>query len=245
MTNPTAEQIQALFDRVAPSYDQLNTWLSLGQHSIWKQMAVNWSQAGPGATCLDICCGSGDLTQILARQVGLQGQVYGVDFSSQQLAIAHQKAKFKPWQDRIRWIEADALALPFADQTFDAITMGYGLRNVVDIPACLTELYRVLKPGAAAALLDFNRSRNPWIRGFQHWYLQTIVVPVAAQYGLTADYEYLETSLARFPQGPEQIEMGRSVGFNPVKHYEIAGGTMGVLVLERGLAESRLRSERA
>lgn len=243
MTNPSAAEVQALFDRIAPTYDQLNGWLSLGQHIIWKQMTVKWSGATSGSTCLDVCCGSGDLTQLLARQVGLGGQVYGLDFSPQQLAIAHQKAAFMPWQDRIQWVQADALNLPFAEQTFDALTMGYGLRNVVNIPACVAELFRVLKPGGSAAILDFNRSSHAWIRAFQQWYLQAIVVPVAAHYGLAEDYDYLESSLARFPQGPEQVEIGLSAGFEQAKHYEIAGGTMGVLVLLRGQRDTRLISE--
>ena len=231
MTTSSSEQVQALFNRIAPTYDWLNAWLSLGQHSIWKQMAVKWSGAKLGSTCLDVCCGSGDLTQMLARQVGAKGQVVGLDFSAAQLAIAQHRVSLTPWRDQIHWVEANALAIPFADQHFDAITMGYGLRNVVDIPACLAELHRVLKPGGCVAILDFNRANQAWVQAFQHWYLRTIVVPVAGYYGLAADYAYLETSLARFPQGAEQIAMGLTAGFSQAQHYAIAGGTMGVLVL--------------
>lgn len=85
----TSSQVQTIFNRIAPVYDQLNDWLSLGQHRIWKQMAVKWSQAKPGDNCIDLCCGSGDLALRLARQVGSVGHVYGVDFSSALLAIAH------------------------------------------------------------------------------------------------------------------------------------------------------------
>jgi demethylmenaquinone methyltransferase/2-methoxy-6-polyprenyl-1,4-benzoquinol methylase len=133
----------------------------------------------------------------------------------------------------ITWLEADALDLPFGDQTFDAMTMGYGLRNVTDIPRCLQEAYRVLKPGCKAAILDFHQPQNSWIQAFQQWYLQTIVVPAAAQLGLTEEYAYLGPSLERFPSGPEQVKLGYQAGFTSAVHYPIAGDMMGVLVLAK------------
>lgn len=194
-------------------------------------MTVKWSSAPQGGTCLDLCCGSGDLAQLLAQRVGSTGQVYGVDFSPAQLAIASKRIQDKPLC--ITWLEADALDLPFGDQTFDAMTMGYGLRNVTDIPRCLQEAYRVLKPGCKAAILDFHQPQNSWIQAFQQWYLQTIVVPAAAQLGLTEEYAYLGPSLERFPSGPEQVKLGYQAGFTSAVHYPIAGDMMGVLVLAK------------
>ena len=230
---PPASEIQALFDRIAPVYDQMNDWLSLGQHRIWKRMAVKWSKAELGDTCLDLCCGSGDLALLLGRQVGATGQVFGVDFSSQQLAIAHQRCQTQYSPPPITWVEADALNLPFDNNHFDAATMGYGLRNVTDIPRCLQELHRVLKPGAFAAILDFHRPSNPAARAFQQWYLDNIVVPAAQQLGFTEEYAYLAPSLDRFPTGSEQIELARKAGFADATHYPISGGTMGVLVIAK------------
>lgn len=230
----TADQIRSLFDRVAPVYDQLNHWLSFGQHYIWKQMAVKWSGCRVGDTCLDLCCGSGDLTLLLARQVGCTGKVFGVDFSRAQLATAEQRSQRCYPTPPITWIEGDALSLSFPDNFFDAATMGYGLRNVVDIPRCLQELHRVLKPGATAAILDFHRPTNSQFRAFQQWYLQNIVVPAAQQFGLTEEYAYLVPSLNKFPVGTEQIQLARTSGFATATHYTIAGGTMGVLVVKKG-----------
>lgn len=236
----TSTQIRAIFDRIAPVYDQLNDWLSLGQHRIWKQMAVKWSNASSGDICLDLCCGSGDLALRLARQVGATGCVYGVDFSPQQLAIARErslrKATLTQHQYRhapIIWVEADVLDLPFADNYFDAATMGYGLRNVTDIPRSLKELHRVLKPGAKAAILDFHRPSNLQLRAFQQWYLDTIVVPVAQQLGLTEEYAYINPSLDRFPTGREQVELALLAGFAASVHYPIVNGMMGVLVVNK------------
>lgn len=196
-------------------------------------MAVKWTGLFQGATCLDLCCGSGDLARILAQRVGPKGQVYGVDFAPELLRVARQRTQASSQVASIAWVEADALKLPFEDQTFDAIAMGYGLRNVTSIPGCLQEVYRVLKPGCKAAILDFHQPQNPWLQTFQQWYLQTIVVPVAARFGLTEEYAYLGPSLKRFPSGTEQASLAREEGFNRAIHYPIAGALMGVLVLTR------------
>ena len=232
MTTPASE-IRDLFDRIAPVYDQLNNGLSLGQHRVWKRMAVKWSEPDAGDIGLDLCCGSGDLAQLLARQVGATGQVYGVDFSSALLAIAEQRINNQYPPLPIRWVEANALDLPFEDNYFDAATMGYGLRNVTDIPRCLSELYRVLKPGAKAAILDFHRPKEPLMRAFQQWYLENAVVPAAERLGLTEEYAYIAPSLDRFPTGREQVSLAQKAGF-AATHYPIAGGMMGVLVVTKG-----------
>ncbi len=230
--NPTATDIQAIFNRIAPVYDRLNNDLSLGIHWVWKQMAVDWSGAKSGNICLDLCCGSGDLTQLMARRVGPAGHVIGADFATAQLAFAAERiAQIYPPLDQIEWVEADALNLPFSDNYFDAATMGYGLRNVTDIPQCLAELHRVLKPNAQVAILDFHRPQSRIIRSFQQWYLAKIVVPQAAKLGLTEEYAYLNPSLDRFPTGQEQVQLGLGAGFDRATHYSIAAGMMGVLVL--------------
>ncbi len=228
MQTPSVEEI---FNRISPVYDQFNDWLSWGQHRIWKQMTVEWSYAKPGSVVVDLCCGSGDLTRLLARQVGKTGKVYGVDFCDQLLAIAQQRYSWTP----IHWLKANILHLPFPDATFDAATLGYGLRNVSSIPRCLQELHRILKPGATAAILDFHHPTHPWMQHFQQWYLDQIVVPYAHRQGLTDEYAYILPSLARFPAGPEQVSLAHQAGFSPAVHYPIAGGMMGVLVATKSL----------
>jgi demethylmenaquinone methyltransferase/2-methoxy-6-polyprenyl-1,4-benzoquinol methylase len=234
MRSPVApDGVQALFNRIAPVYDQLNDGLSLGLHRVWKLMAVQWSGATPGATCLDVCCGSGDVTQLLAQQVGPNGHVVGVDFAASQLAIAQQRNDQRRSPLPITWVEGDALHLPFDDSTFDAATMSYGLRNVASIPDSLRELHRVLKPGATVAILDFHRPSSDLVRQFQHWYLATVVVPMAKDLGMEDEYAYLAPSIDRFPIGAEQRAIAHQVGFRQAIHYAIAGGLMGVLVATR------------
>ncbi|MBR8826394.1 MAG: bifunctional demethylmenaquinone methyltransferase/2-methoxy-6-polyprenyl-1,4-benzoquinol methylase UbiE [Gomphosphaeria aponina SAG 52.96 = DSM 107014] len=225
----TGKEVQTLFNRIAPVYDQMNNWLSFGQHRIWKLMAVKWSSPRPEDRAIDLCCGSGDLTQMLARQVP-QGRVYGVDFSQSLLALASQRASA---YSNISWVEADVLDLPFEANYFDCATMGYGLRNVRDIPRCLGELYRILKPGATAAILDFHRPRAPVMEAFQRWYLDNIVVPTAQSFGLTEEYAYIMESLEKFPTGKEQVKLALETGFKLATHYPIALGMMGVLVISK------------
>lgn len=232
--NPVpSQQVQALFDEIAPVYDQLNAWLSLGQHRAWKHMAIRWANPKPNGLNVDLCCGSGDLTLITARTLRGQGKVIGIDFSRRQLDVAKTRAQKLPWADAIEWIESDVLTLPLPDNAVDAITMSYGLRNVVDIPKALGEIYRVLKPGASAAILDFNRPTSAIMQQFQRWYLRQIVVPIASRFDLKEEYAYLETSIARFPTGSEQVELTTQAGFEAVRHYAIAADTMGILVMAK------------
>jgi demethylphylloquinol methyltransferase len=230
---PAASDIRAIFDRIAPVYDRLNNQLSFGQHRVWKLMAVKWCDPSPGDIGLDICCGSGDLAQLLARQIGFSGSVIGIDFAAEQLAIARQRNNSKSVPLPINWIEGDALNLPFDDNRFDCATMGYGLRNVTDIPRCLQELQRVLKKGAKAAILDFHRPNQSLLLTFQQWYLDNIVVPTAKNLGLTEEYAYIAPSLDRFPTGEEQVNLAYRAGFTRATHYPIAGGMMGVLVITK------------
>lgn len=231
LTQPNAERIRQLFDRIAPQYDQMNQDMSFGLHQVWKQMAVRWSGAAEGMNCLDLCCGSGDLALLLARRVGVSGQVTGADFAIAQLAIAAQKNPYL--QDRLTWVEADALNLPFADSSFDAATMAYGLRNLTDISQGLRELCRVIKPGAKAAILDFHTPTNPLVNQFQQWYLATIVVPTAQRLGLSEEYAYIGPSVDRFPPGAKQVTLAKAAGFASAVHYPIAGGMMGILVVTK------------
>lgn len=248
--SPTAAEIQGLFDRIAPVYDRLNERLSFGLHRVWKRMAVRWSGAAPGHTALDVCCGSGDLAIMLARQVGASGTVYGVDFSAELLGVAEERwAKIgltgrSPSRSSaasrhlsptaaLHWVQGDALALPLDDSSIDAATMGYGLRNLTNIPQGLAELRRVLKPGASAAILDFHRPQGSLAEQFQRWYLNALVVPTAQDMGLTDEYAYIGPSVDRFLTGPEQVALARQVGFGRAVHYPIAAGLMGVLVVSR------------
>ena len=229
-SSPQASEIKTIFDRIAPVYDELNDRLSLGQHRIWKAMAVKWSEVAEGNNALDVCCGSGDLALLLAKKVGKTGKVTGIDFACEQLKIARQRQRQKCPNISMEWLEGDALALPFEDNHFDCATMGYGLRNVTNIPVCMSELCRVLKPNAKAAILDFHRPSESHMQAFQQWYLANIVVPTAENMGMKEEYAYINPSVERFPTGKEQVKLAQAAGFSQSTHYPLMGGMMGMLV---------------
>ena len=235
MTQPSETDVQQIFDRIAPVYDRFNDLLSLGQHRIWKKMALRWCEPQQGEKWLDLCCGSGDMTALVAKQVAPTGQAIGLDFSKQLLAIASQKAKnYAPSiQKTLTWQEGNVLSLPFADNSFDGATLAYGLRNVANIPQCLSELHRVLKNGARAAILDFHRPSDRLMQNFQDFYLDRVVVPLADRFNMTEEYAYIAPSLARFPIGSEQVKLAKAAGFDQATHYAIANGMMGILVLQK------------
>jgi demethylmenaquinone methyltransferase/2-methoxy-6-polyprenyl-1,4-benzoquinol methylase len=235
MPQPSEADVRQIFDRIAPVYDRFNDLLSLGQHRIWKKMALRWCEPKRGEQWLDLCCGSGDMTALLAKQIAPTGHAIGLDFSKELLAIAAQKAKnYAPTiQKTLTWQEGNVLNLPFAENTFDGATLAYGLRNVVNISQCLSELHRVLKNGARAAILDFHRPSDRLMQIFQDFYLERVVVPLADRFNMTEEYAYIAPSLARFPVGSEQVKLAKAAGFSQATHYAIANGIMGILVLEK------------
>ncbi|MDX2273030.1 MAG: bifunctional demethylmenaquinone methyltransferase/2-methoxy-6-polyprenyl-1,4-benzoquinol methylase UbiE [Cyanobacteriota bacterium] len=229
----TPQQIRDLFNRIAPHYDRLNQQMSWGLHHVWKGMAVRWARPKRGSHALDVCCGSGDLALQLARKVGRSGQVYGIDFSEDLLRIAQQRSNYFFPHYPITWVCGDALSLPFPEETFSSVTMGYGLRNVTDIPQALSEIYRVLQKGSWAAILDFHRPQQAAVQQFQKFYLDQVVMTAARQSGVENDYAYIHPSLDHFPTGNEQIRLAEATGFSQVRFYPIAWGLMGILVIQK------------
>jgi ubiquinone/menaquinone biosynthesis methyltransferase len=223
------EAVRDLFDAIAPRYDQLNDLLSLGLHRLWKRQAVLWLQARPGHTLLDLCCGTGDLALLLAERVRPAGHVVAIDAAAAPLQQARRRAARTPWLS-IDWRLGDALATGLPAAAADGAVMAYGLRNLADPAAGLLELRRVLRPGARAAVLDFNRPTGP-IADLQKAYLRRLVVPTARRFGFSEHYAYLEASLERFATAEQQEALARRAGFAHARHRPLAAGLMGLLQL--------------
>ena len=221
-----------LFDRTAGTYDLLNDVLSLSLHRLWKRQAVALLRPRPGERMVDLCCGTADLALLLAERVRPRGGgVIGVDGSAAALALARQRAAAQPWLP-LEFIQGDVLAQPLPPGAADGVMMAYGLRNLASTAAGLRVIRQLLKPHGRAVVLDFHRPSHPLGTQAQRTYLRRVVVPVARMLGLTAEYTYLERSIATFATGPQQETLARQAGFAVARHHPIAGGLMGLLELK-------------
>jgi len=224
--------VKDLFNTVSPTYDILNDLFSFGLHRNWKRHLLSLLKPSLEEKWVDLCCGTGDLSIALAHYLGQKGSVVGVDFSKKQLEVARKRA-LKRSIHSVSWLQADVLVNALPSNSFDGAVMAYGLRNLSSPEAGLKEIYRLLKPGSRAGVLDFNHAKKGTVNAFfQKCYLRKLVVPIASLLGLREHYSYLEKSLKTFPSGFAQQSMARSIGFEKVSYKLIAGGQMGVLLLK-------------
>lgn len=214
--------VRAMFDRIAPIYDAMNRVFTMGLDGRWRRLAAA-SAVRPGDRVLDAACGTGDLA-IAAREAG--GDVTGLDFSERMLERARRKS------EAIEWILGDVLALPFDDSTFDAATIGFGIRNVEDLDAGLRELARVVRPGGRLAVLEITRPRGALRPFFKLWF--DVLIPLAGKLlpGGVA-FSYLPASVRRFPGPNELTDALRRAGFEDVSYRLLAGGIVSLHVGRR------------
>jgi demethylmenaquinone methyltransferase / 2-methoxy-6-polyprenyl-1,4-benzoquinol methylase len=216
------DAVRRMFDRIAPVYDAMNRAMTAGLDRRWRRLTAE-AVVRSGDRVLDACCGTGDLA-IAARATG--GDVIGLDFSDRMLERARRKAP------ELEWVRGDLLALPFADASFDAATVGFGVRNVEDLGLALRELRRVLRPDGRLGILEITRPRGPLALFYRFWF--DGVVPLLGKLlpGGSA-YTYLPASVRRFP-GPEELaELMRAEGFGDVRVRLLAGG---IVALHTGAA---------
>jgi demethylmenaquinone methyltransferase / 2-methoxy-6-polyprenyl-1,4-benzoquinol methylase len=215
-------EVRTMFDRIAPVYDAMNRAMTLGLDRKWRRLTAE-AVVTPGALVLDACCGTGDLALADARA---GGRVTGVDFSGEMLARAERKAP------EFDWVQADAAALPFPDASFDAVTVGFGIRNLADLEGGLRELARVLVPGGKLGCLEITRPRGVLRPFFRLWF--DGLVPVAGKVlPGGAAYSYLPASVRRFP-GPEDLARAmEEAGFGGVGWRLLGGGIVALHVGRR------------
>jgi len=214
-----SEGVRSMFDRIAPVYDSMNRLMTAGLDRRWRREAAE-AVVQPGDRVLDSCCGTGDLA-IAAAAAG--GTVTGVDFSKPMLERARRKAP------ELEWIEGDALALPFADESFDAATIAFGLRNVADVDAALRELGRVTRPGGRLVVCEFSRPTwAPW-RTVYTEYLMRALPAVARRVSSNPDaYGYLAESIRAWP---DQLTLARRIeaaGWRRVQWRDLTGGIVAL-----------------
>lgn len=222
-----AAYVRSLFDAIAGRYDAVNDLMTGGMHRIWKRDVVRLLGVAPGDRVLDLCTGTGDLALRHARAVGLTGQVVAVDFSPEMLA----RARVRRGAQAIEWQEGDVLALPFEDASFDRVSVGFGLRNVADLPRALAEMLRVLKPGGTAASLDMAKSGLPVLKRVIHAYEFAIVPRLAQMAGAPEEpYRYLPQSNLAFPDRAGLACCFEQAGFARVRAHARGLGAVGIVI---------------
>ena len=222
--------VEEMFDSISSKYDLLNDMFSFGLHRLWKRRILAILNPTYGEKWIDLCCGTGDMSILLARYMKSSKNITGMDSASQALLVARERSKDN--FSSIEWINGDALKTNFPLHQFDGLLMAYGLRNLSSPEAGLREAFRILKPGGRAGILDFRSFQGFSIRGlFQRFYLSLFVVPIASVFGLGKEYSYIKKSLVNFPSGTEQIHLALSVGFRKAEYQTLAMGQMGILLL--------------
>jgi demethylmenaquinone methyltransferase/2-methoxy-6-polyprenyl-1,4-benzoquinol methylase len=216
-----AEGVRTMFDRIAPVYDVMNRTMTAGLDRRWRRLTAE-AVVRDSDDVLDACCGTGDLALAAAR-VG--GKVTGLDFSGAMLERARRK------DASIEWVQGDMLALPFADESFDAATVGFGVRNVEDIERAFAELRRVLRPGGRIGILEITRPKGLLAPFYKLWF--DVVIPLLGKLipGGSA-YTYLPASVRRFP-GPEDLaKLIEGAGFGNVNYRLFGGGIVALHTAE-------------
>ncbi|MBC7347041.1 MAG: bifunctional demethylmenaquinone methyltransferase/2-methoxy-6-polyprenyl-1,4-benzoquinol methylase UbiE [Clostridia bacterium] len=225
------DYVRDLFESIAHRYDLLNTLLSFNRDKYWRRFAVARTGLRAGGTALDVCCGTGSLALELARVAGTGGRVVGVDFAPRMLAEAKRRLGRRPEGRIIELICGNAVALPFADDTFDCATIGFALRNVPSIERTIQEMQRVVKPGGRVVSLELAK---PGAFGFKQLYYLYFnhLVPLLGRLGVgrRGPYSYLPHSLKDFPHQREILALFRRVGLEDVALYELTGGIVAVHV---------------
>jgi demethylmenaquinone methyltransferase/2-methoxy-6-polyprenyl-1,4-benzoquinol methylase len=234
-----ARAVREMFTSIAPRYDLLNHVLSFNIDRLWwRRTARSFVEilAQPDARILDLCCGTGDMTFALRRQSrGYSQQILGADFSHAMLQRAYGKSRDKSSSDAqlaiLRWIEADALNLPFPDQHFNLVTSAFGFRNLADYDAGLREIVRVLRPGGECGILDFSEPKGMMGRLYRIYFKQVLPRVGTMISGVSGPYTYLPNSVERFPEPQEMLARMRQAGFREASWTPY---TFGIAGLYRG-----------
>lgn len=233
-TKQKEKYVKKLFGVAAKKYDLLNDILSGGLHRYWKRYAAKKSGIKKGSTVIDLCSGTQDIAILLAKKVTVLGQVVALDFSQEMLSLGNLKAEKKRVAKQIKPFVGDAAAIDFPDNSFDAATIGFGLRNVMDIDKVLKEMLRVIKPGGKAVILEFSHPPNKTFRKLYDLYSFKVLPKIGKTVSKIDDgYNYLPDSIRKFPKQVELVNRMKKAGFKNVAYKNLTGGVVAVHVGEK------------
>ncbi|MHB1627455.1 MAG: demethylmenaquinone methyltransferase [Bacilli bacterium] len=217
--------VHDVFSHIAGRYDIMNSVLSFNQHKLWRKFAMNKMQVKQGAHCLDVATGTGDWAIALAKAAGPRGQVVGLDFCQEMLDVAEPKLSRMRVTDQVELVRGNAMALPYEDNAFDCATIGFGLRNVPDVPQVLREMTRVVKPGGMVVALELSKPTAPVFRALYYFYFNRILPLIGRlAVGEAEPYRWLPESLIDFPDRETLAAMFADTGLLQVDHYALTGG---------------------
>ncbi|PNZ72672.1 demethylmenaquinone methyltransferase [Mammaliicoccus stepanovicii] len=217
-----SEHVHHVFQNISGKYDTLNNIISFEQHKRWRKLVMREMNVKPGSKALDVCCGTADWTIQLSHAVGPYGEVMGIDFSENMLEVGHKKTENMA---NIHLIHGDAMALPFEDNEFDYVTIGFGLRNVPDYKHVLSELKRVVKPGGMVVCLETSQPTLPVFKQLYSFYFKNIMPLFGKLFAKSLqEYNWLQESAQNFPDKKKLAQMFAEVGYERIKVKTFTGG---------------------
>lgn len=222
-------RVRGVFDSVASRYDLMNDLMSMGLHRLWKRLAVIIAGARPGDRVLDLAGGSGDLTRLLARDVGPTGEVVILDINRAMLDVGRNRLLDAGLADTLRYLQANAESLPFVDGAFNLVTIGFGLRNVTRKDQALREMHRVLKPGGRVFVLEFSQVDQPLLAKAYDFYSFQLLPRLGRFFANDeASYRYLAESIRMHPPQAALSTMMREAGFEQCRYVNMLGGVVAL-----------------
>lgn len=221
--------VRDVFESVAGNYDIMNDLMSMGVHRLWKRDFVASSGIRPGHRVLDLAGGTGDITELMSRRVGTTGEVVCSDINSAMLSVGRERLEDRGIVSNVSYALANAEHLPFADAEFDLVTIAFGLRNVTDKSAALREMFRVLKPGGKAMILEFSQVQAESLKKLYDVYSFSVLPVLGRLVARDEDsYRYLAESIRQHPPQEELADMMREAGFERVRYRNLTGGIVAI-----------------
>jgi len=226
------QMVQRMFSSAAKKYDINNTVLSFGQHHYWKRFTIEQAAVKEGDCVLDVCSGTADMAILLAKKTGPSGRVVASDLNPEMLRIGKSKVMEQGLDGIISCIIGNAESLQFADNMFDAVTVGFGVRNVTHLEKAFSEMFRVAKPGGRVVCLEFTQPESPFFRYIYDFYSFTLLPAIGTLISKdhTGIYEYLPDSIRKFPPAEDLRRLMLRVGFSNVFYNTLSGGIVAVHV---------------
>lgn len=229
MSEPSRQEIWKMFNTLSRTYDQTNRWMTFGLDLYWRKKVGSFLPRGRDLRLLDCATGTADQILALMRHRSQIKEAIGIDLAEQMLEIGQKKVEQTPFFSQITLQKASILEIPFPENHFDCVTLSFGIRNVTDVPACLKEILRVLKPGGKALILETSIPKNPIVRHLHIWYLRNILPKVG---GIISKqkyaYNYLNQTAESFPCAERFCALLESAGFVAIKQHPLTAGAVSV-----------------